>query len=121
MLNMPSSVRVFLCVLPVDMRRSFDTLAEMVRLQMGEEPLSGHLFLFRNKEEDKLEVLWWDRDGYAIFYKRLEKGRFALPQAVGGSLEMDATTFSMLLHGLDGKIIRRQERYSPGAPAGASV
>lgn len=93
------------------MRRSFDSLAEQVRTQMGEEPLSGHMFLFRNKSEDKLKVLWWDRDGFALFYKRLEKGKFSLPASTGGTLEIDSSVFSMLLHGFDAGAMKRQKRY----------
>lgn len=112
MLNFPPSVRIFFCVMPIDMRRSFDTLSEMARTQMGGDPMSGHLFLFRNKAEDCLKVLYWDRDGYAIWYKRLQKGKFALPSSAGSSLEVDATTFSMLLNGLDKKAIKKQSRYA---------
>lgn len=112
MLNLPPSVRIYFCVLPIDMRRSFDSLAELAREQMGEDPMSGHLFLFRNKTEDCLKVLYWDRDGYAIWYKRLQKGKFVLPATAGKSLEVDATTFSMLLNGLDRKRLKKQKRYS---------
>ncbi|MBX9687531.1 MAG: IS66 family insertion sequence element accessory protein TnpB [Candidatus Obscuribacterales bacterium] len=112
MLNLPASDRIYFCVLPIDMRRSFDSLAELAREQMGEEPMSGHLFLFRNKTEDCLKVLYWDRDGYAIWYKRLQKRKFSLPAIAGKSLEVDATTFSMLLNGLDRKSLKRQKRYS---------
>jgi len=111
MLTIPASIKIFVCVIPVDMRKSFDTLAETVRVQMGEEPMSGHLYLFRNKGEDKLKILWWDRDGYAIYYKRLEKGSFSLPDAAGGALEIDSTVLSMLLHGLDGEALKRQSRF----------
>ncbi|MEZ4491167.1 MAG: IS66 family insertion sequence element accessory protein TnpB [Cyanobacteriota/Melainabacteria group bacterium] len=111
MLSIPASTKIHLCVLPVDMRRSFDSLAELVRTQMGEEPLSGHMFLFRNKSEDKLKVLWWDRDGFALFYKRLEKGKFSLPPSTGGTLEIDSSVLSMLLHGFDAGAMKRQKRY----------
>lgn len=112
MLNLPPSVRIFLCVTPVDMRKSFDSLAGMVRDFFGEDPYSGHLFVFRSREEDKLKILYWDRDGYVIYYKRLEEGRFKLPDGSGGRLEMDATTFSMLLQGLEKASYRRQKRYT---------
>ncbi len=112
MLGLPSSVRIFLCVTPVDMRRSFDSLAEHVRQLLGEDPLSGHLFIFRNKEETKMKILYWERDGFAIWYKRLEKGRFNLPRSGGRGLEVDLTELSMMLTGLDSSTVLRQERYA---------
>ncbi len=127
MLGLPSSVRIFLCVTPVDMRRSFDSLSEHVSQLLGEDPLSGHLFIFRNKEETKMKILYWDRDGFAIWYKRLEKGRFNLPRSGGRGLEVDLTELSMMLTGLDSNSLVRQERYAAargikGASiAGASV
>lgn len=111
MLNLPASVRVFYCVLPVDMRRSFDSLAEMAREHVGEDPLSGHLFVFKNKNQDCVKILYWDRDGYAIWYKRIQKGTFSLPSNVGGGIEIDATSFSMLLNGVDFDKVKKQKRY----------
>jgi len=78
MFSLPQSMQIYFCVVPIDMRRSFDTLAEVVRSSLGHEPRSGHLFVFRNKAEDCLKVLYWDKDGYAIWYKRLEKGKFTM-------------------------------------------
>jgi transposase len=65
MFSLPQSMQIYFCVVPVDMRRSFDTLAEIVRSSLGHEPRSGHLFVFRNKAEDCLKVLYWDKDGCA--------------------------------------------------------
>ena len=79
MLRLPASVRVYLCLLPVDMRRSFDGLASMAEQVVGQDPLSGHLFVFRGRRGDRVKVLYWDRDGYALWYKRLEKGVFRFP------------------------------------------
>lgn len=112
MLNLPPSVQIFFCVIPVDMRRSFDTLAEIVRRSLGQEPRSGHLFLFRNKAEDCVKLLYWDGDGYAIWYKRLEKGKFNLPVSTAVGIEIDATTFSMFLNGIDLSKMERQRRYT---------
>lgn len=67
MLHLPNNVPVYFCVVPVDMRRSFDTLAELIRESLGQEPRSGHLFVFRDKSEDCVKVLYRDRDGYAIW------------------------------------------------------
>lgn len=112
MLNFPATMQIFFCVVPIDMRRSFDTLSEIVRGSLGQEPRSGHLFVFRNKAEDCVKVLYWDRDGYAIWYKRLEKGKFALPCSTAAGLEISAANFSMLLNGFDLKKVERQKRYT---------
>ncbi|MEQ9410175.1 MAG: IS66 family insertion sequence element accessory protein TnpB, partial [Fuerstiella sp.] len=82
MINLTGSLRVFVCTQPTDMRRSFDGLCGMARDIMKQDPLSGHLFLFRNRNRDRLKVLWWDRDGLGIFYKRLEKGTWQFPSDV---------------------------------------
>ncbi len=102
---------MYFCVMPVDMRRSFDSLAETVRESLGHEPRSGHLFVFRNKAQDRMKVLYWDHDGYALWYKRLEKGKFALPSTAASSIEIDAGNFAMLLNGFDLKKMSRQMRY----------
>lgn len=113
MLQLSSNVQIYFCVVPVDMRKSFDTLSGIVRESLGQEPRSGHLFVFRNKSEDCVKILYWDRDGYAIWYKRLEKGTFKLPTAAATSLEISPADFSMLLNGFDLTKIRRQNRWSP--------
>src|SRR5262245_48816436 len=79
MLSLPPAVRIFVCTAPTDMRKSFDSLAALAQTVVGEDPLSGHLFLFRNRQRDRVKLLWWDRDGLAIWYKRLEAGVFDLP------------------------------------------
>lgn len=112
MLTFPSNMPIYFCVLPIDMRRSFDTLAELVRESLGQEPRSGHLFVFRNKSEDCVKILYWDRDGYAIWYKRLEKGTFKLPSTSAASVEISSADFSMLLNGFDLRTLRRQSRWS---------
>lgn len=96
---------------PIDMRRSFDSLAGIVQDAMDKDTFSGHLFVFRNREETKMKILFWDRDGYVIWYKRLEKGTFKLPAAAAG-FEVDTTEFMMLLQGVETAALRRQERYS---------
>ena len=82
MLSFPSVVRIYLCCQPTDMRRSFDGLAYMVREIIGQDPLSGHVFVFRNKRGNMLKLLYWDRDGFVIWYKRLEKGTFSWPDHI---------------------------------------
>jgi transposase len=107
-LTFPASVRVFVCTQATDMRRSFDGLSEMAKSVIVQNPLSGHLFVFRNKGGDRLKVLYWDRDGLAIWYKRLEKGTFELPAASAASVEITSTELSMLLDGVSLDAPRRR-------------
>jgi transposase len=95
-------VQVWLATAPVDMRKSFDGLAEVVRSFLGRDPLSGHLFVFRNKSAQRVKILWWDREGLAIFYKRIERGEFFFPN--GGddaSIAIDSGQLMRLLSGLE--------------------
>ncbi len=78
MLNFPPAVRIWLGNQSVDMRRGFDGLAEQVRQHLQADPLSGHVFVFRNKRGDRLKLLYWDEDGFVIVYKRLERGHLPL-------------------------------------------
>lgn len=112
MLRLPASVRVYLCLLPVDMRRSFDGLAAMAEQVVGQDPLSGHLFVFRGRRGDRVKVLFWDRDGYALWYKRLEKGVFRFPPGDGGAREISAADLGLVLEGIDPVSVKRQKRFS---------
>jgi transposase len=94
------------------MRRSFDGLAMMVEYLIGQNPLSGHLFVFRNRRGDKVKILYWDRDGWAIWYKRLEKSTFRLPESNEGSIELSATDLYMILEGIELCTIKRRKRFS---------
>jgi transposase len=76
MLSLSLPGRVFLCMLPTDMRKSFDSLAGLVEQELGQDPLAGDLFVFRSRRGDRLKLLYWDNDGLAIWYKRLEEGTF---------------------------------------------
>jgi transposase len=110
-----------MCLTPIDMRRSFDSLAEVVQASMSKDSFSGHLFVFRNRDESRIKILYWDGDGYAIWYKRLEKGTFKLPVAASG-FEVNAAEFMMLLQGVQVKSMKKQERYSRKSVfAGSSV
>lgn len=121
MLRLPSlgeldrgmGVRVFLCIEPTDMRKGFDTLARLVREGLGQDPLSGHLFLFVGRRRDRVKLLYWDRDGYALWYKRLEKGTFRMPAAQAGAhhVELKASELAMLLEGIDLRSIKRRKRF----------
>jgi transposase len=109
MLSFPTVVPIHFCVMPVDMRCSFDSLAELVRQYFQVEPQSGHLFVFRNKREDCLKILYWNGRGYALWYMRLERGTFSLPAGkIAGGVEIDATTLSMLVGGIDLKKVHRK-------------
>jgi transposase len=117
-LTLPPSTRVFVAAKPADMRRSFDGLMALVRDFLGEDPLSGHLFVFRNRAGDRLKVLWWDRDGLAIFYKRLEEGGFSFPNSNGAArLEMSAADLQLVLQGIDPAKVKRAKRYQRPAVA----
>lgn len=117
---LPPTVRVYVGVEPVDMRKGFDSLACVVRHVIAEDPLSGHLFVFFNRRADVTKILFWTRSGYTIVHKRLEKGRFSLPQtpAAGARrIEMDAAQLALLLEGIDLRGARRRPRWQP-APRG---
>ena len=111
MLSLPSSVRIYLGTQPADMRRSFDGLAFLVQQFLQGDPLSGHLFVYRNKAADRIKVLFWDGDGYVIYYKRLEKGTFRFPTGSGASVTVRAADLTMLLDGVDLTSVRRRRRY----------
>jgi transposase len=114
MLSIPANVSVFLCTKATDMRKGFDGLQALVLQVFGRDPLDGHLFLFINRRHDRLKILWWDRDGMALFYKRLEAGTYQLPTAPDGSagVEIDVTDLAILLNGIDLQSAKRRKRYS---------
>lgn len=95
------------------MRCGFDRLAQRVQSVIGEDPLSGHLFLFRSRSGNRLKILTWDRDGYVLWYKRLEVGVFKLPRTLPGnnSIELRASELAMLLDGIDMAKLKRVPRY----------
>jgi transposase len=118
MLSLPLPVQIFWCTRHVDLRKSFDGLAQLVREFFGADPLSGHLFVFCNKRGDRLKMLYWDSDGYVIFYKRLEIGTFALPganatraQAGEYGVTLRPVELAMLLDGIDLGNTKRRKRY----------
>lgn len=123
MISPTGSLRVFVCVEPADMRRSFDGLCGMARDIMKQDPLSGHLFLFRNRNRDRLKILYWDRDGLAIWYKRLEKGTWQFPtdvrtkaagdgkSAAKAGVEISREELSLLLDGVDLRSVERRRRF----------
>ena len=130
MLNFSRTTRVFLATQPTDMRKGFDGLFALVENVIQEDPFSGHLFVFRNARRDRLKLLWWDRDGLAIFYKRLEKGSYQFPTdatartkgAIGHPddarrCEIRAEELALLLEGIDLGSVKRRPRYErPASP-----
>ena len=108
--GMPS--RIYLCTWPTDMRKGFDTLAALVKDFLGQDPLSGHLFLFVGRGKDRLKILAWDTGGYCIWYKRLEEGTFRMPRvsSASASVELKASELAMMLEGIDLRSIKRTKR-----------
>lgn len=114
MLSIPANVCVYLCTKATDMRKGFDGLHTLVLQVFERDPLDGHLFLFVNRRGDRLKMLWWDRDGLALFYKRLEAGTYQLPIVSDDfeGVEIDATDLAILLNGIDVQSAKRRKRYS---------
>ena len=123
-LDRSTGVRIWLATEPADMRQGFDRLAQRAAAVTGQDPLSGHLFVFRGRSGDRLKILYFDRDGYALWYKRLEEGIFKLPRitpgapgadgadGVGASVELRGSELAMILDGIDLSSIKRGKRYS---------
>ena len=117
LLSLPTAVRIWLATGATDLRKSFDTLAEVVRQQLHGDPLSGQLFVFHNKRGDRVKLLYWDEDGFVLVYKRLEIGTFRFPQAEAAGVEIRAADLQMLLDGVDLESVRRRRRYRRPVPA----
>jgi transposase len=110
-LTIPESVRIYLAVGATDMRKSFDTLAALVTEVIGEEPRSGHLFVFCNARRDRLKILFWESSGYWVLAKRLERGTFAWPPGPGTRAKLSSAELAALLGGLDLRGSRRRRWY----------
>jgi transposase len=98
----------------VDLRKGFDGLSAAVQTVFDRNVLDGHLFLFLNRRRDRVKILWWDRDGLAVFYKRLERGTYEIPRHASGSkqLRLDATQLSLLLSGVQLESVKQRRRYA---------
>jgi transposase len=114
MIAIQSNVRIFVATVATDMRKGFDGLQGIVVGVLEQDPMSGHLFLFLNRRRDKLKVLYWDGDGLAIWYRRLEQGTFQMPNVQEGAkqVEIRSEELTMLLRGIDLNNVRRRKRYS---------
>ena len=108
-----SDVRIFLCTTPTNMNYSFDRLMGRAQEIFDQDPCSGHLFLFLNRSRNRMKILFWDRDGFCIWYKRLERGTFQLLAAANDDegIELDYKQLVRLLGGLDLQTGRRRKRY----------
>ena len=116
MISLPSAVRAFLCTRSVDMRKSFDGLSGLVEECFRQDLLDGHLFLFVNRRRDRIKVLYFDHDGLAIWYKRLEVGCYQVPDAGDrDGIELDPAQLAMILSGIDLKAARRRRRFRAAA------
>ncbi len=113
MLNLPASTKIFLCSKPIDMRLSFDGLSGMVQTQFGKNALCGHLFVFFSRRRNSMKILFWDLDGFVLYYKRLESGTFAWVSdtVTGDNPEILASDFALVLAGINPAEIKRPKRY----------
>jgi transposase len=117
MLTLPPNVTVLLHREPVDIRRSFDGLVGIVRSVLRADPLTPTFFVFFNRDRNKLKILYWDNDGFAIWYKRLEKGTFCLTLPVTGesSVSLTRAQLAMLLEGIDFHNVKKRKRFKKSA------
>ena len=118
MIHLPASVRVYLCLTACDMRKSFDSLHALVRDHLELDAYAGHLVVFASRRRDRIKILYWDRDGFAIWSKRLEEGTYAMPWAESAAerrREITAQELAALLSGIDLKQATRRKRYERSA------
>ena len=115
MLSLPPSVRLFVATQPVDGRKGADSLMAIVRSVFGHDPLSGHLFVFFSRRRDRVRIAYWDRNGFAMWSKRLERGRFAasFAEESGGLSAIEAAELGRVLEGIDLAGARRRPRWQP--------
>ena len=116
MLSLPPSVRVFVATQPIDGRKGTDSLMAIVRDLLGQDPLSGHLYVFFSRRCDRVRIVYWDRNGIAMWSKRLERGRFRPTFAADGALSVNAVEFAeraLVLEGIDLAGARRRPRWQP--------
>ncbi len=121
MIHLPSVVRLYLATTPCDMRRSFDGLRALVSAVLQMDAFAGHLFVFANRRRDRVKILYWDRDGFAVWAKRLEEGTYAMPFSESGEVrcEITAQELGALLSGIDLSQAKRRKRYQRKAAEGA--
>ena len=115
MLTIPPTTKLWFAS-AVDLRLGFDGLANLVRTQLSDDPLSGHLFVFTNRSANRVKVLYWGGHGLCLWCQRLEAGRYHFPEATAVGIELSAAQFAMILDGIDVSRVRRFKRYSPPTP-----
>lgn len=117
MLTLPSSVHIWMSAQPVDLRRGVDGLMALVRSQWESDPYSGHLFVFVSRGRNRVKILFWDRGGFVVYYKRLEQGTFRLPRVEPGCrrVVLSSTDLAMLLDGIRYQKVLRPTWWEPGA------
>lgn len=116
MLSLPPSVKVFVATEPVDGRKGFDSLIALAQSTLGENPLSGHLFVFRTRRGNLVRTLFWDRNGFCLMSKRLERGCFQFPWTVpegAQRIEVEAAELALMLEGIELAGARRTPRWTP--------
>jgi len=113
MLSLSQGIQVYMAIDPVDLRKGFDGLSAAVQTVFERNVLSGHLFLFLNRRRDRIKLLWWDEDGLAIFYKRLERGSYEVPCHLPGAkqLQLSSAQLSLLLSGVQLDSVKHRRRY----------
>jgi transposase len=119
MLMLPRAVKVYVATQPVRLNRSFDGLSNIVRSQMGRDPLCGHVFVFLNRRRTMVKLLVWTRGGFMVVHKRLERGTFAWVFSSSDTrshVEVDAHELTMLLEGIDATSTRTSKRWEPSPP-----
>lgn len=112
MLSLSPATRIFLVAGVTDLRKSFNGLVAIVTQELGSDPLSGHLFVFANRQRTRIKVLYWDRTGLWVCAKRLEKGTFAWPNSGAPAIEMSTAELTLILNGIDLKDTRKRRWYS---------
>jgi transposase len=111
---LPPSVKIFMSDKPVDMRKGVDGLMALVRNVWQKDVFSGHLFVFLGVSRDRAKILYWDKGGFVLFYKRLERSRFKSPKVLNGqAIELDSTELTMLLDGIDFAKVTRKKHWIP--------
>lgn len=110
MLPLSGAMKIYYCRTPINLHKSFDGLPGAVRQYLDADPLSGHLFVFFNRTFKMVKILYWDTDGYAIWSKRLERGRFNIPKSADGKIELDTRELYAILSGIKPK--RYYKRFS---------